>query len=165
MEKGYPLFDRGESDEAEIGFLGFVVAGGDAPPVLELAEQALDEVAPAIFLAIMRDGCAPVASGGDDRLDACCDDLRTDGPLLRFQYRKNVTEVNPFTAAQINRRDRNIGIYLSEFTQAPMRSKTAAKVKFRTKPPTRWSVAENRQDASGSSVERNRQWNKIALRL
>jgi len=45
VDKGYPQFDWGECDEAEVGFPGFVVAGGDAAPVLRLAEQTRDQPA------------------------------------------------------------------------------------------------------------------------
>tara|TARA_A100001391_G_scaffold44547_1_gene25983 strand:- start:1287 stop:1592 length:306 start_codon:yes stop_codon:yes gene_type:complete len=45
-DKGYPEFSRGEYDEAEIGFLGLVVAGGESAQVLEPVEEALDQVAP-----------------------------------------------------------------------------------------------------------------------
>lgn len=68
MDKGYSLEDWHEIDKAEVRFLGFVVSGCDAPPVLELVEQTLDEVAPAVFFAVVRDRIAPVALGGDDRL-------------------------------------------------------------------------------------------------
>jgi len=35
------------------------------PPVLELAEQAIDEIAPAVFRTIMPDGRATIALSGD----------------------------------------------------------------------------------------------------
>lgn len=44
VDKGYPEFDWVERDEAEVGFFGFVVAGGDSAPVLQLVEQPLDQV-------------------------------------------------------------------------------------------------------------------------
>jgi hypothetical protein len=56
----------------------FIVSGGDAPPVLEFAEQALDEITPAVFHAIVRDGCAAIALGRDDCLDAGCGELCAD---------------------------------------------------------------------------------------
>ena len=64
-----------------LGLLGVhvLVLERDAPPVFEFAEQALDEIAPAVFRAIVRDGYAAVALGGDDRLDARCCDFRADG--------------------------------------------------------------------------------------
>ena len=65
LGKAYIYLDRGESDKSEAGFSGFVVAGCDAAPVLQFAEQALDEVAPAVFFAVMRDGHAAVAIGGE----------------------------------------------------------------------------------------------------
>jgi hypothetical protein len=46
----------------------FVISRSDAPPVLELTEQALDEIAPAVFGAIMRDRYLTIALGGDNRL-------------------------------------------------------------------------------------------------
>src|SRR3546814_16645033 len=57
------------SDLAQVGLSRFVVTGGNAPPVLELAEQALDEVAPAVLRTVVRDWRATVALGGDHRLD------------------------------------------------------------------------------------------------
>ena len=78
VDKGCPEFDRCESDEAEIGFLGFVVACGDTPPVLEFVEQSLDQVAPLVFGAIVRGAIAPIDLGRDHRLDACSLDLLTD---------------------------------------------------------------------------------------
>jgi hypothetical protein len=59
--------------------LGLVVACGDTAPVLQLVEQALDKVAPTVFLAIMRGGSAAVAFGGDDRLDTGFGDFLADG--------------------------------------------------------------------------------------
>ena len=79
VDEGYPQFDWGECDEAEVGFTGLVVAGGDAAPVLELAEQTRDQIAPAMFLAVMWDRYPAVALGRDDRLDAGSGDLGTDG--------------------------------------------------------------------------------------
>jgi hypothetical protein len=59
--------------------IGFVVARCDAPPVLEFVEQPFDEIAPAVFLPIMRGRCVAVDLGGDDRLDASLRDLFADG--------------------------------------------------------------------------------------
>ena len=53
--------------------------GGNSAPVLELAEQALDEIAPAVFRAIVRNGYAAIAFGGDDHLDAGCGKFCVDG--------------------------------------------------------------------------------------
>ena len=53
--------------------------GGNPAPVLELAEQALDEIAPAVFRAIVRDGYAAVAFGRDNRFDAGCGKFCADG--------------------------------------------------------------------------------------
>jgi DNA modification methylase len=52
---------------------------GHAAPVLQLAEHALDKIAPTVFLAVVRDRYPAVALGRDDRLDACCFDLGADG--------------------------------------------------------------------------------------
>ena len=79
MDKGYPKFDGSESDEAEVGFLGFVVAGGDPAPVLQFVEQPLDQVAPAVFRAVMRGRRAAVGFGGDHRFQAGGSDLVADG--------------------------------------------------------------------------------------
>ncbi|GEM_PF-1265272 len=78
VDKGYPEFDGCECDEAEVGFLGLIVSGRNAPPVLEFVEQALDQVAPFVFGAVVRDGVAPVDLGRDHRLDARCLDLLAD---------------------------------------------------------------------------------------
>jgi hypothetical protein len=60
--------------------LGFIVSGSDPSPVLELdasdvpsraVEEALDEIAPAIFLAVMGRWVAAVAFGWDHSLDFC----------------------------------------------------------------------------------------------
>ncbi|MDD1453120.1 hypothetical protein NHF48_022890 [Sphingomonas sp. H160509] len=48
-------------------------------PVLELAEQALDEIAPTVFLAIMRDRYAAVTFGWNDRLDIRPGEFLADG--------------------------------------------------------------------------------------
>ena len=48
-------------------------------PVLELAEQALDEIAPTVFLAIMRDRHAAVTFGWNDRLDIRLGEFLADG--------------------------------------------------------------------------------------
>ncbi len=69
VDKGYPEFDWGESDETEIRFPDFVVAGRDAPPVLEFVEHALDQVAPFVFGTVVRGRIAPVDLGGDHRFD------------------------------------------------------------------------------------------------
>lgn len=66
-------------DKGEVGFLGFVIPGSDPPPVLELADQALDQIAPAVFSAIVRDGDVPIALGGNDGFDTSCGQLRLDG--------------------------------------------------------------------------------------
>jgi len=79
VDKGYSQFNRSKCDEAKVRFLGFVVSGGNPPPVLELAEQALDEVTPGVVLAIMRDRYTAIALGGDDRFNTGCGKLWADG--------------------------------------------------------------------------------------
>jgi len=69
VDKWYPLECRHEPDEAKICFLGFVISGGDASPVLEFIEQALDEIAPAVFGSIVKEKSAAVAFGRDDGFD------------------------------------------------------------------------------------------------
>lgn len=56
-----------------------VVSGGDPAPVLELVEQALDEVAPFVFGAVVRDRRAAVGFGRDHCLDIGLSDLFADG--------------------------------------------------------------------------------------
>jgi hypothetical protein len=46
-----------------------VISCCDAPPVLELAEQSLDDVASSVGLSIDWIGCRPGSSGRDDRFD------------------------------------------------------------------------------------------------
>lgn len=41
-----------DCDEAEVGILGLVVEGRDAPPVLGFVEQALDRVTPFVFPSV-----------------------------------------------------------------------------------------------------------------
>ncbi len=69
VDKGYPEFDCGDGDETEVRFLALVVACGDASPVLELVEEALDQIAPLVFLGIVRRRVLAVSLGGDDGLD------------------------------------------------------------------------------------------------
>jgi hypothetical protein len=45
VDKAEPDFDRGEIDEGEEAFGSLVIAGGDAPGVLQFVEEALDLVA------------------------------------------------------------------------------------------------------------------------
>jgi hypothetical protein len=42
----------------------FVISRGDTSPVLEVVEQVLDEITPAIFFAVMRNRFPPIAFGG-----------------------------------------------------------------------------------------------------
>ena len=62
-----------------MGFFGFVLASGNPAPVLQLVEQTLDQVAPAVFLSVVRDWVAAVALRGDQRFDAGSGDLLADG--------------------------------------------------------------------------------------
>ncbi len=59
--------------------LAGVVSVCDPAPVLELVEQALDEVAPAILSPVVRRGRFAIAFGGDDGLDPGPGDLVADG--------------------------------------------------------------------------------------
>lgn len=59
--------------------MGFVVSGSNAPPVLELVEQPLDEVAPTVLFPVMWCWVAPVAFGGDHGLDFGCSQFLPDG--------------------------------------------------------------------------------------
>jgi hypothetical protein len=47
--------------------------------LLSFVEQALEEVAPTVFFAVVRDRLAPVALGGDDRFDVGFRQFLTDG--------------------------------------------------------------------------------------
>jgi hypothetical protein len=69
VDKGYPEFCGDESDEAEERERGLVEARGDASPVFELVEQALDQVALPIGVAVVWDGIAAVVFRRDDGLD------------------------------------------------------------------------------------------------
>lgn len=64
--------------EAQEGERGLVVARGDAAPVLEFVEQAFDQVALAIGLAIIGDGSATAGGGGNDGIDAMEQQLLAD---------------------------------------------------------------------------------------
>ncbi len=77
--KGQPQQCRDEVDETDVGVSGLVIGGDDVPPVLELAEQTLDAVAPAILQPVVRCGVATVALGRDDRLDLVVGQFLTDG--------------------------------------------------------------------------------------
>lgn len=59
--------------------MGFVVAGSNSAPVLEFIEQALDEIAPTVFLAVVWHRVASVALGGNDGFDFSCSQLFPDG--------------------------------------------------------------------------------------
>ena len=59
--------------------LGFIVSGSDSSPVLELVEEALDEIAPAILLAVMGCRVLAVAFGRDHSLDFRIGQFLTDG--------------------------------------------------------------------------------------
>lgn len=63
----------------QIGLCDFVVAGCDTMPVLELTEQALGDIAPKVFLTIIRDRYAAVALGWNERLTVRLDELLSDG--------------------------------------------------------------------------------------
>nr|GFC83865.1 hypothetical protein [Tanacetum cinerariifolium] len=67
-----------EADEAEVRGSGFVIAGGDASPVLELAEELLDPAAQAILPSVVQGGMVSPPLGGDHRLDAMKGDLGPD---------------------------------------------------------------------------------------
>ncbi len=54
-------------DHGGEAFIGLVVARGDAPVCLDVAEEVFDKVAPAVDLEIARDGLCPIGLGRDDR--------------------------------------------------------------------------------------------------
>jgi hypothetical protein len=68
--------------------VGLVVPCGDPAPVLELVEQALDEVAPFVFGAIVGDRRSAVGFGRDHRLDIGPGDLFADGIGIVTAIRK-----------------------------------------------------------------------------
>src|ERR671911_494676 len=45
--------------------VGFVVAGGDAAELLELAEEVFDQMAPLVHLEVAREGGDPIGFGRD----------------------------------------------------------------------------------------------------
>lgn len=51
-----------------MGFLGLVITGRNAPPVLELVEEALDLITPFVFGIVVRDWLASVAFCRNDGL-------------------------------------------------------------------------------------------------
>ncbi len=66
----------------EVG-VGFVVARGDAAELFEIAEEVLDQMAPAVHREVAGDGAHPVGFGRDDRQDA---------PVIEFGSQPIVVE-------------------------------------------------------------------------
>src|SRR5918997_2386806 len=54
-------------DGGGVAGVGFVVAGGDGPELLQLGEAVLDQVAPAVHVAVEVDGALAVGLGWDHR--------------------------------------------------------------------------------------------------
>src|ERR671928_1592594 len=54
-------------DDGGVAGVGFVVAGGDGPELLQLGEGVLDQVAPAVHVAVEVDGGLAVGLGWDHR--------------------------------------------------------------------------------------------------
>src|ERR687889_2322612 len=54
-------------DGGGVAGVGFVVAGGDGPELLQLGEGVLDQVAPAVHVAVEVDGALAVGLGWDHR--------------------------------------------------------------------------------------------------
>src|SRR3712207_5378997 len=54
-------------DGGSVAGVGFVVAGGDGPELLQLGEGVLDEVAPAVHVTVEVDGGFAVGLGWDNR--------------------------------------------------------------------------------------------------
>src|SRR5215211_2126018 len=69
--------NEGESGEEVLGQP--VVSGRDAPPVLEPAEHAFDEIAPAVRLAAHRAGPLAARTRRDHRLDVMCGEQSSEG--------------------------------------------------------------------------------------
>lgn len=67
--------DEESGDELECGAEGFgefVVTGGHAVKLLELVKEAFDAVASAVEFLVVGQLLAPVADGGNHRLDLVC---------------------------------------------------------------------------------------------
>ena len=79
MDREYPLQNRHEAVESDIGLFGLVVTRGDTLQVLEFVEQALDEVAPAVIFTVRRDAFASVALGRDGAFNFSVRQRFTDG--------------------------------------------------------------------------------------
>jgi len=73
-----PPADRREIKEAGERERSFVVAGGNASLVLEVAEHALDAVTVAIAAEVAGDGLVPIGLWRDDRQDAVHQKVRSD---------------------------------------------------------------------------------------
>jgi len=56
-----------------------IISGCDAPPVLQPAEHALDQIASAVGLAVERTGSLSPGARGDDRLDAAFSQQGAEG--------------------------------------------------------------------------------------
>ena len=75
--------------------MGLVVPCGDPAPVLELVKQALDEIAPFVFDAIVGDRRSAVGFGRDHRLDIGPGDLFADGVGVVTAIRKEGSRPSP----------------------------------------------------------------------
>ena len=90
MDKGHTEFNWSECYEAEVELYGFGITGGDPAPVLQLIEELLDQVAPAVFYTsvrlalagmtasagsgvLLKDGSGVVAAVSEKRFDLITD--------------------------------------------------------------------------------------------
>ncbi len=73
-----PPADSGKIEETGERQRGFVVAGGDAALMLEVAEHALDAVTVSVSTEVAGDVFAPVGLWRDDRQDAAHQQVRPD---------------------------------------------------------------------------------------
>src|SRR5215218_4142794 len=65
-------------DGGGVASVGFVVSGGGGPELFQLGESVLDEVAPAVHLAVEADGGLAVGLGWDHRGGAAIVKLRPE---------------------------------------------------------------------------------------
>ncbi len=70
VDKAGPAVDGGEMDEGEEARGGLVVAGGDAPELLQETHHALDAIAPGIALSVEGARVLAVGFPRDDRVRA-----------------------------------------------------------------------------------------------
>src|SRR3954469_25334691 len=73
--------------------VGFVVAGGDAAELLELAEEVFDQMAPLVHLEVARDGGDPIGFGRDHGGRAAIVQIGADRVAVEGLVRQKSAEI------------------------------------------------------------------------